>query len=112
MNIKVTVGEEWNGLKWLRVIFNGGSFMLNSSNLDVLFSDINCFLLQFTCLLTPWSRGLPEKLTGPQLVRNSTIHYRVHKSPTLVTIRRICPIRTRFACIVMWSVRHGRTVKI
>ena len=52
MNIKVTVGEEWNGLKWLRVIFNGGSFMLNSSNLDVLFSDINCFLLQFTYLLT------------------------------------------------------------
>jgi hypothetical protein len=36
--------------------------------------------------MTPWSRALVEKLTGPQLVKKfpefyPKVHYRIHKSP-------------------------------
>ena len=46
-----------------------------------------------TCLLTPWSRVLLEKLTGfatnheiLRILWNPKVHYRTHKRPTLIFI--------------------------
>jgi hypothetical protein len=43
--------------------------------------------MSITYLFTSWNRVLLEKLTGFQLVKKfPKVHYRIHKSPTLVSI--------------------------
>ena len=50
-------------------------------------------LYTITFFLTPWSRVLPQRLAGPQLVKkfrtylwNPKIHCRIHKSPRIAPI--------------------------
>jgi hypothetical protein len=50
---------------------------------------------QPTNQLTPWSRVLLEKLTGPQLIKkwNPKVHYRIYNSPPPVpTLSQVNPV--------------------
>jgi hypothetical protein len=67
--LKLYLDADWNG----RVVWR----LLNSN-----------IKIHITYLLTPWSRVLPEKLTGfaasqeiPHILWNPKVHYRIHKCP-------------------------------
>ena len=61
-------------------------------NSSCLSSDLNCLTYLFTYLLansiTPWSRGLPEKLPGPQLLSKFTAFYGTRRFITAFTTAR------------------------